>query len=196
MSSVDEPLVAVLDRIRAHGSIGEPSIATAIRRAERFVEALPHGPLRLVDLGSGGGLPALIVAVRRPDISVTMIERRLTRADDLRRAVIGLGLSAEVVTGDVSAVADDVAAGVRSAFDVVTARSFAAPPVTARWAAALVRPGGTVVVSAAPPSKDERWVQRSLDRFGLVLDPEPVSDSPHSSDDVRVIRMRRVDSPS
>ena len=72
-----------------------------------------------------------MIASRRPDLWVTMVERRATRADLLRRAVISLGMGerCEVLDDDVSAVAD----GAPHAFDVVTARSFADVATTCRY---------------------------------------------------------------
>ena len=72
----DSPLVAALAVIQARGAIGERSLDDAIAHADRFVDLVPEGPLSLVDLGSGGGLPALVIAWRRPDVWVTMVERR------------------------------------------------------------------------------------------------------------------------
>ncbi len=91
--------------------------------------AVPAAPDRLVDLGSGGGLPGLVVAVRCPWLQVTLVERRTRRADLLLRAVrsLGLGERVTVVADDVKVVAEAEPHG----FEVVTARSFAAPPITA-----------------------------------------------------------------
>ncbi|MEO7371848.1 MAG: RsmG family class I SAM-dependent methyltransferase, partial [Ilumatobacteraceae bacterium] len=88
----DASLIAALAVIQARGAIGERSLAEAVAHADRFVDLIPEGPHSLVDLGSGGGLPALVVAWRRADLLVTMIERRASRADLLRRAVIAMGL--------------------------------------------------------------------------------------------------------
>ncbi len=161
----DDELVAALRVIQARGAIGMP-IADAVAHADRFVAQLPAGPASVVDLGSGGGLPGLVIAVRRPDLRVTLVERRHTRADLLRRAVQSLQL------GDrVSVVADDVAtvAGIAPrSFDIVTARSFAAPPVTARWAGELLRDGGLLLVSEPPVDDPERWPAALLEECGLA----------------------------
>jgi 16S rRNA G527 N7-methylase RsmG len=161
----DEALVAALQGIQARGAIGEASIAGAITHAEQFVRMIPDTARTLVDLGSGGGLPGLVIAVRRTDLSITLVERRATRADLLRRAVVSLDVGTRVIV-----VADDVrvvAEHSPASFDVVTARSFAAPPITARWAGALLRVGGTLIVSEPPEDDPARWPDDVLADHGL-----------------------------
>jgi 16S rRNA (guanine527-N7)-methyltransferase len=161
----DDPrLVEALADIAARGPIGQP-LDAAIAHARRFVAALPSTPARVADLGSGGGLPGLVLAVDRPDLSVTLIERRRTRADLLCRAVAKLRLAhVEVVAADVSEVVRDGS----QTFDVVTARSFAAPPVTLRWAAALLEPGGMALIADSPADGHDRWTPEMVAANGFV----------------------------
>jgi 16S rRNA (guanine527-N7)-methyltransferase len=168
MTDHDPALIAALTAIQARGAIGEASIERAIDHSLHYVRRIPADVARLADLGSGGGLPGLVIAVQRPDLFVTLVERRHTRADLLRRAVASLGLGARVTV-----LADDVAVLLRTspkAFDVVTARSFAAAAITARCAGALLRPGGTLVVSEPPEDDPERWPEDLLRTSGLVDD--------------------------
>lgn len=166
----DRALLTALGAIQARGAIGEASLAGAIAHAEQFVAALPPSVSTLVDLGSGGGLPGLVIAVRRPELSITLVERRHSRADLLSRAVRALELGARVTV-----VADDVrrlATHAAGTFDVVTARSFAAPSITAHWAGMLLRVGGVLVVSEPPAESGEttdgRWPAEVLAAAGLV----------------------------
>ena len=69
-----------------------------------------------------------------------------------------------VFSGDVR----DLAAAKAHSFDVVTARSFAAPPVTARWAGELLVAGGVLVVSEPPEPDDDRWPESVLAAAGLT----------------------------
>lgn len=153
MTEGDLLLRTTLSVLRDHGHIGQP-LDEAIAHADRYVDLVPGGPGTLVDLGSGGGLPALVIAVRRPDLRVTMVERRRTRADELQRAQSALGIltSTEVFSGDVAAL---IASG--AVFDVVTARSFGPPLTTLRCAADLVRRGGTVLISDPPSDVEAHW---------------------------------------
>jgi 16S rRNA (guanine527-N7)-methyltransferase len=162
----DEPLVQALAAIAARGAIGESSLQRAVEHAQQYVDKVPASAGTLCDLGSGGGLPGLVIAVRCPTLRITLVERRATRADLLRRAVRSLSLEdrVEVVADDVQQVA------LRSpaSFDVVTARSFAAPPITAKWAGRLLRPGGLLVVSEPPEDDPARWPHVVLTEAGLV----------------------------
>ena len=162
----DAALIAALTAIQARGAIGEASIERAIEHAAHYVRRIPADVSRVVDLGSGGGLPGLVIATRRPDLQITLVERRHSRADLLRRAVASLGMGERVVV-----LAADVAELLRSAsssFDVVTARSFAAPAVTARCASVLLRPGGLLIVSEPPEDDPTRWPADLLSTLGLI----------------------------
>ncbi|MEI8238357.1 MAG: RsmG family class I SAM-dependent methyltransferase [Actinomycetota bacterium] len=162
----DQRLLAALAAIQARGAIGEASLQAAIAHADQFVGEIPASALRVIDLGSGGGLPALVIAVRRPDLLITLVERRATRADLLSRAVASLALEqhVSVFVGDVRDFAETSA----SQADVVTARSFAAPQITAKWAGVLLASGGVLIVSEPPVDDPERWPSAVLDAAGLV----------------------------
>ncbi len=158
-------LLAVLGSIQARGAIGRSSLDDAVAHAGRFVSLVPADARRLVDLGSGGGLPGLVIADALPELEIVLVERREMRADLLRRAVRALGASerVRVYGGDVQAIAATEA----GQFDVVTARSFASPAITARWASVLVRVDGVVLVSEPPEAPAERWPAATLEPLGL-----------------------------
>jgi 16S rRNA G527 N7-methylase RsmG len=163
----DTELVAALRVIQQRGAIGEKSLVDAIRHADRFVELIPAGPRSVIDLGSGGGLPALVICSRRPDLTVTMVERRATRADLLRRAVaaLRLGERSMVVTGDVGALCTNT----DRRFDVVTARSFADVATTVRFIDALLAVGGVGLVSEPPLDRSDVWTA-CLEHHPSLLD--------------------------
>lgn len=162
----DSLLLSALRAIQARGAIGEASLERAIVHAEQFVVALPSQVSTLVDLGSGGGLPGLVIAVRRPDIHVTLVERRQSRADLLSRAIRSLELTGRVVV--VASDVRQVGESSSQSFDVVTARSFAAPSITAHWAGLLLRGGGRLVVSEPPFDDEDRWQPDVLAACGLI----------------------------
>lgn len=153
----DAPLLAALETIRARGAIGERSLPAAVAHADHFVELIPVGARSLVDLGSGGGLPALVICWRRPDLLVTMVERRATRADLLRRAVVSLGVGEHgtVLTADV----DQLIKTSPHRFDVVTARSFGDVATTTRAAAGLLAAGGVALISEPPEDRSATWTE-------------------------------------
>ncbi len=91
----------------------------------------------LVDLGSGGGLPGVVLAAMRPEAHVVLLEPMERRTDWLRFVVGELGLAnTEVVRGR----AEDVAG--RLVADAVTARAVSSLDKLFRWAAPLVRADG------------------------------------------------------
>lgn len=152
---LDDRLLDTLAMIQARGAIGERSLLDAVAHADRFVTLIPPGQRTVVDLGSGGGLPALVIAWRRADVTVTLIERRQARADLLRRAVSALELDdrAQVAAMQVGELAGSVGA----TFDVVTARSFGSVAKTVAAIDALLSVGGLALVSEPPTGRDEEW---------------------------------------
>lgn len=92
------------------------------------------------DVGSGAGLPGLVLAIARPDVSWTLIEPMERRIAWLSEQVSELGLSNATV---LRARAEEVPAG---QFDVVTARAVSALRTLLPWTAPLVRDGGELVL--------------------------------------------------
>jgi 16S rRNA (guanine527-N7)-methyltransferase len=155
----------VLSEIQRRGAIGRGSIPDAIEHALQFVAALPAVPGVLVDLGSGGGLPGLVIAVHAPLWHVHLVERRAKRADLLRYAVTTLALESRVDVHEADADALARAGVVRA--EVVTARSFGPPVVVLETASAFLRSGGVVIVSE-PPDDRPRCADGDLVRVGFV----------------------------
>jgi 16S rRNA (guanine527-N7)-methyltransferase len=169
----DDALVAVLTDAQRLGFLGARPIPEVIEHARGFVRALEIAPpvRSVLDLGSGGGIPGLVIAHDRPDLRVTLVDRRAKRTDFLERAVRRLGWQdrVDVITADASGLADDVTDG-------IVARGFGPPAETLRLAARLVRHGGPIVISEPPqddPSED-RWDVARLERLGLERLPAPV----------------------
>jgi 16S rRNA (guanine527-N7)-methyltransferase len=94
----------------------------------------------VVDVGSGAGLPGVVLAIARPDLSITLLEPLLRRTTFLTECVEHLKLENVTVR---RARAEDVA-GEYSA-DVVTARAVAPLERLAGWALPLLRPGGELL---------------------------------------------------
>lgn len=111
------------------------------------------GSLRLVDLGSGGGVPGLVVATDLAEAQVVLLEVNGRRAAFLADVVAHCELEGRVEV--LRARAEDVGRDDdrRGRFDAVLARSFGPPGVTAECGAPLLRPGGVLVVSEPPESR-------------------------------------------
>ena len=166
MPVIDDPaLAAVLERSRSLGLLGPGDVATHVEHAEGFV-VLTEGARRLLDLGSGGGLPGLVIAMRWPELTLTLLDAGERRVAFLRSAVRDLGVSdrVSVVLGRAEELAWD--SDLRGQFDVVTARSFGPPAVTAECAAGFLSPGGRLLVSE-PEHLPDRWPAAGLALVGL-----------------------------
>jgi 16S rRNA (guanine527-N7)-methyltransferase len=112
-------------------------------------DLVPSGAT-VADLGSGAGLPGLVMAVRRPDLVVTLVEPLLRRTTFLDEAVQDLGLgNVEVVR----ARAEELH-GART-FDVVTSRAVAPLDRLAGWSLPLVRSGGEFLAMKGSSVQDE-----------------------------------------
>jgi 16S rRNA (guanine527-N7)-methyltransferase len=167
----DPALVEALRQAAALGYLGPGPVAPHIVHARRFLEVLrPAG--RLVDLGSGGGVPGLVLAAALADTDVVLLDAGVSRTDFLRRVVARLGWAERVtvVTGRAEEVGRDPAW--RGSADAVVARSFGDPAVTAEGAAPLLRVGGQLVVSEPPVPVPDRWPAEGLEVLGLVTDED------------------------
>lgn len=167
----DQQLTSLIDALgeaQRIGMLGPSSLAEAVTRAWAFVDACPPDATSFVDLGCGGGIPGLVVAVGRPDLHGLLVDRRAKRIDLVIRLIGRLGLR-----GRIDAWAGDVAdlPGARGfQCDVATSRGFGPPAYTAELAAPLVRPGGVLLVSEPPNSNGERWRADEVARWGWILD--------------------------
>jgi 16S rRNA (guanine527-N7)-methyltransferase len=114
-----------------------------------LADAMEHGQT-VADVGSGAGLPGLVLAVRRPDLRITLVEPLLRRTTFLEEVVKDLGLdNVEVVRGRAEELH-----GARE-FDVVTSRAVAPMDRLLRWCLPLCRPGGAVVAMKGSRAADE-----------------------------------------
>jgi 16S rRNA (guanine527-N7)-methyltransferase len=170
-------LLETLRTAQRFGFFGSRPIEQAVEHSMDFVAALgdangsdrepdPASRHRLVDLGTGGGLPGLVIADARPDLDVVLLDRRQKRTDFLERAVSRIGSpSTRVMCCDVAELISSIQSGSVERFDVVTARGFGPPEFTLRSAAALVAGDGRIVISEPP--EGDRWDSNLLDELGL-----------------------------
>ena len=164
--------MAVLEEARALGFLGPAPVGPHVEHARGFAAAAGAPPGRACDLGSGGGLPGLVLALGWPASSWVLLDANRRRSAFLARAVASLGLEQRVEVHCARAEEAGREPGVRAAFDLVVARSFGPPPATAECAAPLLRVGGRLVVSE-PPEPAERWPAAGLALLGLRRLPGP-----------------------
>lgn len=149
------------------GFLGATPVAEQILHSRAFVSLVPPGA-RFVDLGSGGGVPGLVVACRRSDLTGVLLDATERRASFLDRAVRELRIDdrIEVALGRAESYGRDP--GFRHSFDAVLARSFGRPAVSAECAAPLLQVGGVLLVSEPPDPSPTRWPPAALAELGLA----------------------------
>lgn len=115
------------------------------------------------DLGTGAGLPGLVLALDRPDLSVTLVEPLLRRTTFLEEAVAALGLgNVEVVR----ARAEELHG--RRDFSVVTSRAVAPLDRLLGWSMPLVRRDGVMLAMKGSSARSEvDAAEKALRRYGV-----------------------------
>jgi len=125
-------------------------------------DAIPSGAT-VCDVGSGAGLPGLVLAIARPDLKVTLVEPLLRRTTFLQEVVDALALeTVEVVRGRAEALHGD------RTFDVVTSRAVAPLGRLLEWSMPLVAPTGSLIAMKGSSVADEIAATGDvLSRLGL-----------------------------
>jgi 16S rRNA (guanine527-N7)-methyltransferase len=119
---------------------------------------------RMVDIGSGAGLPGIVLAMLRPSLEVTLLEPLLRRAVFLEECVAELELANATVLR--ARAEDKNVAGM--AADIATARAVAPLDRLAGWAAGLLRPGGQLLAIKGQSAEAELAAAKPvLSRLGV-----------------------------
>jgi 16S rRNA (guanine527-N7)-methyltransferase len=172
------------------GFLGPASLEDQLAHSRAFLRLVqslvltsapePEGPPVVVDLGSGGGVPGLVLAAGLPDCAVILVEGSTTRAAWLSEELATLSAEGGSLCEGCRVVAERAelvgrSPEFRGQAAVVTARAFGSPAVVAECAAPLLRLGGVLVVSEPPRDSGaaSRWSLPALEGLGLGA-PEPV----------------------
>lgn len=145
---------------------------------------LPDAPHRVLDVGSGGGFPGLVIAAARPDLEVSLVEATGKKADFLREAAANMGVAAEVHHGR----AETLTGALGGRFDTVTARAVAPLPRLLGWTIPFLRADGRLYAM-----KGERWpqelrdAQSELRRLGARVVSTPPTGQPEDPWEPRVV---------
>ena len=171
------------------GFLGSMPVDEQIDHALGFVHAaeaaLQSSPLSVVDLGSGGGVPGLVLRSCWPDCNLVLIDSNERRAEFLTAEAVGRPGTGKVEVMRCRAEEAGRMPSFREQCDLVTSRSFGAPAVAAECGAPFLVAGGVMVVSEPPESDgDIRWPSR--DWICSAWNPRPRCGS-------RIVRLSGAD---
>jgi 16S rRNA (guanine527-N7)-methyltransferase len=161
-------LVDVLGEARDRGFLGPGPVEAHIEHARGLARLAGDAPASFLELGAGGGVPGLVLAHEWPEARMVLLESQQRRCAFLESAVerLELGGRATVACGR----AEDLARAPqwRGSVEVVVARSFGPPAVTAECAVGFLAPGGRLVVAEPPEAGDARWPPAGVATLGLA----------------------------
>jgi len=126
----------------------------------------------VLDIGSGAGLPGVVIALARPDLKVSLLEPLQRRVNFLEEAVAGLGV--EVLRGK--------AEGLKGQYDYVTARAVA--PLAKLWEISkhLIKPGGSLLAMKGEAASAEAAEVKGAFVHEITLEGLPLA---------RVVEVKR-----
>jgi 16S rRNA (guanine527-N7)-methyltransferase len=162
-------LVTVLERAQSRGFVGPAPVTFHVEHAEALADAADaefRG--RFLDLGAGAGVPGLPLLLIWPEATGTLLDSQRRRCQFLDEAVLELGVEdrARVACGRAEELARDPEH--RGSYDLVVARGFGSPAVTAECGVGFLKPGGRLVVSEPPGGvRPDRWPPDGLADLGL-----------------------------
>ena len=192
-----EELVRLLGDPRAPVAASTVPAARDVHIADSL-SALELEPIRsagrIADLGSGAGLPGLVISAVMPDCRVDLIESASRKCGFLREAVERMGLSNAAVVCERS---EEWAAGEgREAYDVVTARAVGRLATLAELASPLLRDGGVLVAwKGGRSAEEEAEGARAAER--VAMEPTEIrSMQPYPASRDRHIHLLRKNGPT
>lgn len=118
-----------------------------------FVEAA--GARNLIDIGSGGGLPGIPLAITMPELPITLLEATGKKARYLAETAEALGLDHVTVIAERAESLGTPEGGGRAAWDVVTARAVGGLPVLLELSLPLLVEGGVLLAIKGQRADEE-----------------------------------------
>ena len=157
------------DEMLSHHLIDSLTAIAPLQRhiaSQRQQGALPQtGPVQVLDVGSGGGLPGVVLAICLPDVRVTCVDTVNKKAAFIQQVAVALrlpnlkGLHARVET-------------VQGGFDVVTSRAFASLVDFTAWSRKALQPGAVWMAMKGKHPTEElaALAARSASQAGAGVD--------------------------
>ena len=134
----------------------------------------PISGLKLLDMGSGAGFPAVPIKLVQPDIEVTLVESVKKKASFLRHIARTLKLTGIDVQDRRT---DELTDSFQGAYDVVTARAFAEMNLALAAGQPFLKPGGLLILSRGP---EEAIEEQEFGKLGFLLEKRLMLTLPHS----------------
>lgn len=172
----------------AHGLVGPREAARLWQRhlvnCAVMESLVPQGE-SVADIGSGAGLPGIVLAIRRPDLQLTLVEPLLRRTVWLEQTVAELGL-------DNVTVHRSRAQEFTGTVPVATARAVASLDKLVRWSFPLLEAGGRLLALKGEAAAEELEAARpKLERWGVMETGVHVIGTDRISEPVRVVEVVR-----
>ena len=158
--------------------------------------SLPHGPAngapRLLDLGTGGGIPGMVLAIACPELRVTLLDATGKKVAFLGEAIQALELEhVSTLHGRAEEIGHDPRW--RNQFDIVTARAVATLPALLELGLPLVRTGGHLVLPKGTGIEDElQQAERAAAILGAGIVSAELLPDAGSTIDTRLVIVRKV----
>ena len=157
-----------------------------------FATWLPDGIRTLLDIGSGGGLPGLVIAIMRPEITVHLVDSVAKKAQFLTETAAALGVECVVHAQRIERLGRSSTA---PHVDAVTARAVASLSDLAKMAAPLLTPGGFLYAI-----KGERWSEEldaardTLNRVKLGVHAVPEAGADRADGSLpRIVTLQKLE---
>lgn len=147
---------------REHDRLWSRHLLNCAAVADPSLNLVPHGAT-VIDVGTGGGLPGVVWALTRPDITMILVEPLQRRIAFLNDAVASLGIADRVQLNAVRAQDFDGPAG-----DVVTSRALSSLDDIAQWSVPLLHSDGSIVaMKGARADVELAEARESMQRMGI-----------------------------
>jgi len=167
-------LFEALGEGRRAGFLGAPPVAEQVDHSLGFAyvseRSLGRQPRSAADLGTGGGLPGLVLACCWPGTRLVLVEANQRRSKFLALALRRISPYGRAEVRCERAEVAGREANLRETFEVTVARSFGPPAVTAECGSPFLELAGRLIVSEPPEAvrREDRWPESGLTELGLV----------------------------
>ena len=160
---------------KAHNIVGrfseEEIVSSDILDCETMLEHI-NSPQKVLDIGSGAGLPGLIIAINQPKTQITMSEKNKKKAYFIRKMIHTLQLKNATIL-DKATTPNLIT---ENKFDVITARALATAPTIIKMSHHLLNEGGKFVLMKGALEKiNEEVAQLDNNKYSYTIHKTNIS---------------------